>query len=575
MPASKRQVFLIRWVIFLMAFATDLAAAHPGQSSGTLTNLFSISTVSVRGKTISPNSDGLVNLGVSPENIYFHFGPSTNLGRSPIRLRYILEGYEKNWHEDGGSMFIGFRFYNRFNEPISQPYFSVSGQSSGWNGSLTNSALTHRHEILIVPSNASRMSVIISSAGPPATEGIYVVANLVVSKKHKSTEAQTEVIIGSPFNYQTNIENQLESHGWMRDGDHANMAKTVWIGSDSSIEAFAILDDDPISHAEWRLRPENSPTVSPGDSIIADWDEMYSFGVEDTRTAAYGSLPPGAYTFRIQELDLFGVPTGAGTALRIIVPQPFWRTIWFWSGVSLIVIFGVFGLGRYLTWQRIKKEMSQLKNQHELERERLRIAHDIHDDLGARVTQISMVSALAERNSSFPDPARTEFGKVTLMARELVSALYETVWAVNPENDNLEALGNYLCQMISRLCEQTQFRCRLYVSDLPKNVQISSQVRHNLSMAVKEAVHNIIKHANATQVEIRIDYSDDLLNLSVVDDGEGFDTSKPNRGNGLINMKHRCDSIGGDCHVLSECSKGTTIRMTLNVKSAILRKATI
>jgi len=99
-----------------------------------------------------------------------------------------------------------------------------------------------------------------------------------------------------------------------------------------------------------------------------------------------------------------------------------------------------------------------------LEQERLRIAHDIHDDLGARVTQISLLSAMSQENTSFPEKARADFDKVSKMSRELVSALYETVWAVNPENDNLEALGNYVCQMVNN-CANRQpsaavFMCR-------------------------------------------------------------------------------------------------------------------
>ena len=150
----------------------------------------------------------------------------------------------------------------------------------------------------------------------------------------------------------------------------------------------------------------------------------------------------------------------------------------------------------------MRREMVRLKQQRALEQERLRIAHDIHDDLGARVTQISLLSAMAQDNPAFPEKARADFDKISKMSRELVSALYETVWAVNPENDNLDALGNYLCQMVKQLCERTPLRCRFHVLDLPHEVQVSSQTRHNISMAVKEAVHNIIKHAKASEVTI-------------------------------------------------------------------------
>jgi signal transduction histidine kinase len=224
------------------------------------------------------------------------------------------------------------------------------------------------------------------------------------------------------------------------------------------------------------------------------------------------------------------------------------------------------GIGRYFVWHRMQHEMVRLKQQRALERERLRIAHDIHDDLGARVTQISLLSAMSQENPAFPEKARADFDKVSKMSRELVSALYETVWAVNPENDNLEALGNFVCQMVKQLCEQTQLRCRFHVQDLPHTVQVSSQTRHNISMAVKEAVHNIIKHAKASEVTIRISFSDGMLDVSVHDDGSGFRPADNISGNGLSNMKQRLHNISGNCFVESQPGQGTMVRLRLRIK---------
>jgi len=152
------------------------------------------------------------------------------------------------------------------------------------------------------------------------------------------------------------------------------------------------------------------------------------------------------------------------------------------------------------------------------------------------------------------------------MSRELVSALYETVWAVNPENDNLEAQGNYLCQMVNQLCERTPIRCRFHVLDLPNEVQVSSQTRHNINMAVKEAVHNVIKHAKASEVTIRMAFKDGLLDISIQDDGVGFRPDDTVGGNGLTNMKQRLANIGGSCFIDSKPGQGTTVRIRLIIK---------
>jgi signal transduction histidine kinase len=228
------------------------------------------------------------------------------------------------------------------------------------------------------------------------------------------------------------------------------------------------------------------------------------------------------------------------------------------------------GVSRYFVWHRMRREMARLQQQRELEQERLRIAHDIHDDLGARITQISLLSGLSQSNTSFPEKARADFDKVSKMSRELVLALYETVWAVNPENDNLEALGNYVCQMVKQLCENTSLRCRFYVRDLPAEVQVSSQSRHNISMAVKEAVHNILKHSNSPEIIIHMEFADGVLNVSVQDSGTGFESGTKRSGNGLSNMKQRLEKIGGTCTVESVPKQGTTVRMRLNIPSAVV-----
>jgi signal transduction histidine kinase len=114
------------------------------------------------------------------------------------------------------------------------------------------------------------------------------------------------------------------------------------------------------------------------------------------------------------------------------------------------------------------------------------------------------LGAVAQGKPALPEEARIEFGRVSQMTRDLVSAFYETVWSVNPENDNLDALVNYLCQMGNQICPQAELRCRLDVPDLPQNVTLNSHIRHNLIMAVKEALHNVIKHAHASEIRFGI-----------------------------------------------------------------------
>ncbi|MDB6131329.1 MAG: Integral rane sensor signal transduction histidine kinase [Verrucomicrobiales bacterium] len=527
-------------------------------------NSLEIQWVTENGKDVPIQNHGTVSLSSFPEKVGFGFGPRQGVTNFPIRLRYMLDPFENVWHEDVSEMTLVVRFYNAAGDQISQCIYSVNGETTGWTGSLKTSSLTHRRETLVVPPKASRLLVVISSAGPPDTVGLYVVANLVVSRS--SGNLANEVLLESPF------ENELPDSplsdppkGWMHDGVRPSMAKIVKFGQDPQTRAFAILDEDPSSHGEWHSTLETAPAVSPGDSLVVEWNEMYSMGSGRYREARYGTLPAGNYHFRVRSLDVLGVPTGVEASLNVLVFQPVWKRPWFWAACALLGVASVLGAGRYAVWNRMRREMVRMQHQRALEQERLRIAHDIHDDLGARVTQISLLSAMAQDDPALSIKAREDFGKISCMARELVSALYETVWAVNPENDNLEAQGSYLCQMVKQLCDGTTIRCRFYVTGLPREVQVPSQIRHNINMAVKEAVHNVIKHSTATEITLRMDFVDGVLTISILDDGIGFVSKEYVGGHGLANMKQRMANIRGNCEIDSNHGRGTIVRIQLAI----------
>jgi signal transduction histidine kinase len=294
---------------------------------------------------------------------------------------------------------------------------------------------------------------------------------------------------------------------------------------------------------------------------------MFSMGLVDITAAHYQVLPEGRYTFHAASFDIFGQPAGPAASISVLVPPPFWRTPWFWSFVVTSLVVFVLAGGRYLVWHRMRHEMAQLKNQQALEQERLRIAQDIHDDLGARVTEISLASALAKSKANFPAGASADFDNISTMSRDLVAALYETVWAVNPENDNLDALGNFLCQTINHLCKQAQLLCRFEISDLPANFQVSSHTRHNIVMAVKEAVHNVIKHAHATEITLHVTFERGVLSVSVQDNGCGIKAGGGPPGDGLNNMKRRLEILGGTCSIESQPNHGTTVQMLVSLRS--------
>jgi signal transduction histidine kinase len=542
------------------------AGAMLFQAKGS-TNSLEIQAVEVEGKPAHVSNNNIANLNSHPLDVSFRFGSGQDARETPLRKRYILEGDETAWREYRSEMTLTVRFYNNSSDQIGQNIFTVSGESAKWAASLKDSPLIHRRETVVVPPLAQRLMVVISSAGAPDSVGVYVVANLSVTKS--SDGRQATILLQSPFDIDHKNGGVGDPPaGWRRDGTRPSMAKVVKIGQEPQTKAFAILDDSKTSHAEWHNTFEIAPVVAPGQQLVVEWNEMFSMGAGTFHEAHYINLSPDNYKFHVAGLDVMGRPTGVQATVNIHVPQSFWRMSWFWGSSVVLTIIIIIAASRYFIWQRMQLHMAHLKQQNALEQERLRIAHDIHDDLGARVTQISLLSGLAQNDLSFSEKARAHFYKISNMSRDLVLALYETVWAVNPENDNVDALGNYLCQMVKQMCEQTPLRCRFHALGLPREIQISSQARHNISMAVKEAVHNVIKHANAAEITIRIVFSDNFLNISVEDNGKGFRPDATSAGNGLVNMRQRLANIGGQCSIESNPGQ-TTVQMRLKISDKI------
>ncbi len=555
------------WCLMLLMLGSDFTIAAGSLPTNHQSNILEIQSLAVEDKSISLSQETKIRLKPYSKGISIFFGPSTNSTGIPVRLHYKLDGYDRSWREDGGEMCLMARFYDESKNQIEQKKFSVNGHSAGWQQGLKDSSLTHRQETLVVPPRTSQLMIIIASTGAPSTVGVYALTDLIVSRISKSD--QLETLLQFPFDQsQKDYVSAHIPYDWVRDGTHPSMAKIVELGKDSSPKkAYAILDDDLTAHAEWHNFLPDAPHVKPGDNIVIEWNEMYDIADGLTRVAKYESLPPGQYHFQVAELTAMGVPTGVEASLPILVLQPIWKRPWFWIlgfiGFCSVITASV----RYSVRRKMQHEILCLKNQRMLEHERLRIARDIHDDFGARVTQISLISAMAHNNLTDLNQARADFEQISQMSRDLVAALYETVWVVNPANDNVKELRNHLFHITNKLCEKAQCRCRFYADNLPPEIAISSHIRHNICLAVKEALNNVIKHASASEVVVRIVYKEFLLDISIQDNGCGFQTAGQFAGAGLINLKQRLNNMGGICIIESQPGHGTTIHLRLKISA--------
>jgi signal transduction histidine kinase len=222
---------------------------------------------------------------------------------------------------------------------------------------------------------------------------------------------------------------------------------------------------------------------------------------------------------------------------------------------------------RWWSLRRLRFKMQLLTQERRVEKERSRIARDLHDDLGASLTEINFLGTLAA-DSLGEGSARDRIEGVVERARRMAKSLDEIVWTVNPANDTLASTANYLCSRTQESLEMLNMRCWLDVSeDLPE-MPLDSELRHHLLMVVNEAVHNVMKHSGAGKVRLSIENEGATLVVRVEDDGCGFDPENvPPGRNGLVNLRRRMDAVGGKCEIQSAAGQGTRVRFDLPLRS--------
>lgn len=286
------------------------------------------------------------------------------------------------------------------------------------------------------------------------------------------------------------------------------------------------------------------------------------------RAAYYYNIYPGKYRFHVIACNNDGVWNESGAILGFVLLPHLWQTWWFFSLIVLAGAGGVGGTVRYISGKKLRQKLAMLELQHSLEKDRARIARDIHDDLGSTLTQITLLSELTQRESSQPGKVTLHAAQISQTARELVQAMDEIVWAINPRNDNLPRLAGYILQYAEKLFSGTPLRCRFdSPDDLPEQ-NLTAETRHHLFLIVKEALNNVARHANATEVWLRLKVGDGELQISVEDNGRGFGAESIRQfSNGLDNMKKRMEEIGGVFEMTSLPEAGTTIRLRLPLKT--------
>ena len=271
------------------------------------------------------------------------------------------------------------------------------------------------------------------------------------------------------------------------------------------------------------------------------------------RTINFASLAPGAYRFTVRAVKADGDASRTPAIFFFQIQPPIWQRWWFLSLAALALTLLAYTLYRYRVAQLLT-----------LANVRTRIATDLHDDIGANLTKIAILSEVAKQQlgNGEAQPG-SPLSSIARISRESVASMNDIVWAINPQRDHLIDLVRRMRQHAEELFTLRDIRLHFNAPDMERNLKLDVDVRRDLFLIFKEAVNNAARHANPTQVEIEMRAEGAWLSLQIVDDGVGFDPLIESEGQGLASMRRRAQSLGGTLFVESQAARGTKIKLEI------------
>jgi ligand-binding sensor domain-containing protein/signal transduction histidine kinase len=280
------------------------------------------------------------------------------------------------------------------------------------------------------------------------------------------------------------------------------------------------------------------------EGVDRNWNDVC-----DTRSARYHKVPPGTCRFHVLACNNDGVWNEAGAALTVVLVPFWWATVWFRLTAALALAALLGGLYRLRRARR-----------REIELLRVKIAGDLHDEVGSSLWSITLLSQMLEKHEALPAECRQTAGNVHRIAVQTSNSIRDIVWLINPAFDTVEDLVMRMKDFSGIALRGVECRWRCDGTNLFE--KLSLDLRKNLLLLFKEAVTNVSKHARATRVEIHLEERAGLWRLIVRDNGVGFDPARPTTGNGLESLRARARKIGARLEIQSQPGQGTTLVFT-------------
>ncbi len=266
----------------------------------------------------------------------------------------------------------------------------------------------------------------------------------------------------------------------------------------------------------------------------------------------------------------------AAAHATLIVRPFFWQTLWFWGLIAAALVVSLAASIRFVERRRTKLALERLERFHAIDRERMRIARDMHDEIGGKLSRISFLSEMAGRDLPEDSPSRKQIDAVSTASRKVIQTLDEIVWAVNPSNDSLESLVHYICRHAEEFFELTGTEIEFELPPKTPACQLSAETRHNFFCAVKEALNNAFKHSGAAKIRILFHADETALQVRIIDNGCGMPAEpaaangngQPDSGtrsdrNGIPNIRKRIEHLSGQCTWENRTDGGTAVSLSM------------
>jgi signal transduction histidine kinase len=333
---------------------------------------------------------------------------------------------------------------------------------------------------------------------------------------------------------------------------------------------FGAVGTIPPAEAIWGVSKEELTIYEYGrESAVSPPPFIYITGLRvngKERAVTFALLQSGAYTFEVSAITADGVESARPASLRFEILPPFWQRWWF---IALCAV----SIGSVL----YAIHAVRLDRLLEIEKIRSRIATDLHDDIGAGLTHIGLLSQVALQKKNAPPReenagvAARDLGnsmeRVGNIARELSAAMSDVVWSVNPQHDSMAALQRRLRTFAGEICEAKGIAPNFEVAESIAAVKLHPEIRRNLLLIAKEALHNAVKYSGSASIFVKLALTHKNILLDISDAGNGFELAQAKSGNGLANMRFRAEKLGGKFEIVSECGKGTHIKAVVPLRN--------